>query len=394
MVEVIIAGDLVPTTSNYELFCRGDAKALLGDELLTVFRKANVRIFNLEVPLADKATPIPKSGISLIAPTQTIAGIRAFEPTLISLANNHIMDQGAEGLTSTINIIEKNGLKHIGAGNDLDIAQKPQLIKADDITIGFFSCADREFNCADDTNPGANPFDVIDTMEQIALLKEQCDFLIVLFHAGKEEYRYPSPGLMKTCHKIANKGADVVVTQHSHCIGCAEKFEHSTIVYGQGNFLFDYKNNEYWSNSVIIRVNLIRGKEAEVSYIPLLREENHVRIANAQEANEIMEHFNARSLEILDKRNVQSRYIKFVDDVSDYYKTIMLGAIRYNLIFRLFNRLTRGKFANCVASRMICGKAKLDILNIIQCDAHREAVICMLQNEIASSTAQNHTYHN
>lgn len=45
------------------------------------------------VPITDKR--------NLIAPTCTINGIKAFNPSLVTLANNHILDQDEQGLKST-----------------------------------------------------------------------------------------------------------------------------------------------------------------------------------------------------------------------------------------------------------------------------------------------------
>ena len=39
-------------------------------------------------------------------------------------------------------------------------------------------------------------------------------------------------------------GADVVLCQHSHCIGCYEQYEGAHILYGQGNFHFCGFTNE------------------------------------------------------------------------------------------------------------------------------------------------------
>lgn len=50
--------------------------------------------FNLEVPLTDKEEPIPKCGPNLVTHIITINGIKALNPSLIALANNHILDQG------------------------------------------------------------------------------------------------------------------------------------------------------------------------------------------------------------------------------------------------------------------------------------------------------------
>ena len=37
---------------------------------------------------------------------------------------------------------------------------------------------------------------------------------------------------------MAENGADVVICQHSHCIGCYEEYQGCYILYGQGNFHF------------------------------------------------------------------------------------------------------------------------------------------------------------
>ena len=59
-MNILIGADLVPTESNAEYFVKGDIRHLFGDELVTVLNDADYRIFNLEVPLTKKASPIPK----------------------------------------------------------------------------------------------------------------------------------------------------------------------------------------------------------------------------------------------------------------------------------------------------------------------------------------------
>ena len=49
----------------------------------------------------------------------------------------------------------------------------------------------------------------------------------------------------------SRQGADAVICQHSHSMGCAEYYKDSYI-YGQGNFIFDANDNEYWNNGLIV----------------------------------------------------------------------------------------------------------------------------------------------
>ena len=72
-------------------------------------------------------------------------------------------------------------------------------------------------------------------MEKIKDIKKNCNYLIVVYHGGKEFYRYPSPYLKELCEFFTKIGADIVICQHSHCIGAQEKLDDKTIIYGQGN---------------------------------------------------------------------------------------------------------------------------------------------------------------
>lgn len=81
-MKIIIAGDLVPTKANIDLFINADLKSLLGEELYSIWNSTNIRIFNLETPLTDKEEPIPKYGPNLFAPTETVNGIKKLDPSL------------------------------------------------------------------------------------------------------------------------------------------------------------------------------------------------------------------------------------------------------------------------------------------------------------------------
>ena len=51
--KLIIVGDLFPFKSNFDLFAKGDIKALFGDEICKLFSRADYRICNLEGALTD-----------------------------------------------------------------------------------------------------------------------------------------------------------------------------------------------------------------------------------------------------------------------------------------------------------------------------------------------------
>lgn len=374
-MSILIGADLVPTESNYDLFEKGDAKALVGEELLEVLESASYRIFNLETPLADKKAPIKKCGPVLVAPARTVEGYKALGVNLLTLSNNHIMDQDNGGLFSTIDTLSKANIACVGAGKNVKEAQKPFVFDFSGKKVGVYACAEHEFSIADEKTPGANPFDAFESLDHVVELKKQCDFVVVLYHGGKEHYRYPSPYLQKVCRKIAEKGADLVVCQHSHCVGCYESFNDSTIVYGQGNFLFDMQDNEYWNTAVLVGVD----ESFDIFYIPVEKDGNSVKLSTGENADKILNDFKNRSDEIKTAGLLENKYREFAEKMQDNYLLAFSATNRYGFIFRLLNKLTGGKYQNRLMNKKYTETKRLVIQNFIECEAHRELLLLGLK---------------
>lgn len=365
-MKLTIGADLVPTQSNIASFEQGDARQLVGDELLSLLAGADFRLFNLEVPLTDRLSPIPKCGPHLSAPERTAAGIVSIGADLCTLANNHIMDQGAQGLRRTLELLREKKVRTVGAGETLAQALQPVFLEKDGQKVGVYACAEHEFSIAGENQPGANPFDPYESFDHVAALRAQCDYLIVLYHGGKEHYRYPSPGLQKTCRKLVEKGADLVVCQHSHCIGCEEDYGNGKIVYGQGNFLFDHSEREFWQTSLLILVDT--QQKQQVRYVPLRKQGRTVRLAEQQDAAEILEQFYRRSSEIGDPGFVKRQYRNFAQEMRANY----FGAWKGNTFFtKVRNRLSGRRYLQAPYSE----ESLLALRNYVECEAHRELVL-------------------
>lgn len=365
-MRILIGADVVPTASNFDLFRAGDAMSLVGEELLEISKKADYRIFNLEVSLCDIATPIEKCGPALIAPADTVAGYKALGANMLTLANNHILDQGQSGLQTTLKTLDEVGIAYVGAG-ELEMAKCAKFVELDDKKIGIYACAEHEFSIASENTPGANPFDPLESLDHIAEMKKECDYAIVLYHGGKEHYRYPSPYLQRVCRKMVEKGADLVVCQHSHCVGCEEKYNGGTIVYGQGNFLFDYSDSEFWQTGMLVSLNC----DGEVSYIPLKKHGNSVRLAEGNEAAEIMNCFAKRSEEIKQDEFIEKKYEEFANSMIKQYLFSFSG-LKRSFVYKVFDKLSRHRMTNFILENKYTKAKKLALQNFIECEAHRE----------------------
>lgn len=371
---ILIGADLVPTRSNLEYFINGDAVSLVGSELMDVLKNAACRIFNLEVPLTDTEKPIIKQGPNLIAPSRTVNGYKALGVDLLTLANNHILDQHTQGLESTIATLDNAEIKHLGAANTLSAASKPYVFSFAGKKIGVYACSEHEFSIAGENKPGANPFDPLWSFDHVEKLKDECDFLIVLYHGGKEHYRYPSPMLQKLCRRFVDKGANLVVCQHSHCVGCQEKYQDGTIVYGQGNFIFDNSDDEYWKTSLLIRID----EDFTISYLPLCKAGYGVRLADEETGTEIMDLFRSRSDDIKRPGYIETTYSQFADSYLEFYLRALSG--KQSVFFRVLNKLSRGRFMHRYLQNRYSKGSMVKIANYIDCEAHRELLSQAIEN--------------
>lgn len=375
-MKVYIGADFVPTDINRILFENGDMESIIGTSVYNMLCEADLNIFNLEVPLTDNDTPIDKFGHNLKSPTKTINGFKAIPSLLLGLANNHAYDQGLKGLQSTMDTLTQAGIAYSGAGSNVNEAKKPYIFTKDGIRLGIYMCTENEFSSATMQSAGANPFDVLESFDHVQALKEQCDYVVVLYHGGKEFYRYPSPMLQRYCRKFIEKGASLVVCQHSHCIGAREDYEDGTIIYGQGSFVFhtEYFNNlqDIVADSLVIEID-VSAESFRVREIPITRTDVGITLASNEHTQLVMDTYRQLSENIKKPHFVYESYKHFADTYVNRYLREFLGRM---WVIKAFNLICNRKLI-----RLLLGKTSyLAIQNYLSCEAHHELFLQGLKN--------------
>lgn len=375
-MQIIVGADVVSTDSNKALFEAGDVRTLVGDTIFEILQSSDGSIFNIEGPLFEGENPITKCGPCLKMSPKSINGIKQLKPSVVTLSNNHIMDHGIDGLKNTINCLNNAEVPFIGAGMNLEEASKCYVIEKDGIRIGVYSAAEHEFSIADNKHAGANPFDPLESFDHISNLKNETDFVVVLYHGGREYYRYPSPYIQRVFKKMVDKGADIVVAQHTHCIGAFEEYNGALLVYGQGNFIFDGGNNEYWNSGILVKLDITKSNFA-YSFIPFAKNGGCIRAVEEKNIDYFLNDFYERSNNIKSSEFVNNTYDNYCRSSIDSYFSFIHGS-KETLLFRVINKISR----NHLVSNMYSLKQKNSLLNVIECEAHREIIINGLKKRI------------
>ena len=321
-MKILIGADVVPTKATEELFVKQDLDTLFGD-IKEMIANADRTIINLECALTDSEKGIKKFGPCLKANPKCADALKALGVTDVVLANNHSFDFGIKGLVDTMENLDRVGLPYTGVGRNDEDSRKPYIIEEQGKKIGIINVCEHEYSYALPDRMGANPFDPFLTMQDIRKLKKQVDFVIVLYHGGKEHCRYPSPRLVNLTREMVLCGADVVITQHSHCIGCYERYENGHILHGQGNFHFCWDvGRDTWNTSLLVELQI--DDEIEMKFYPIITKADGIDLMKGQDGEQVLQAFAKRNEELANGK-WKDGWRAFCESVQNGYRAALQG---------------------------------------------------------------------
>lgn len=336
-MKIFFAGDVyIKEAGNRNIFSK---------PLVDYIASHDIACCNFEGPIVDECKdPICKIGPSIkndkgVAPLLKNSGFN-----LVTLANNHIMDYGAEGLKSTIEALNELGIKHIGAGLNKEEIINEFSFEDESISIGLLSVAENGFGCAmPDDNLGYLWFDSTNFLSKIRECKAKYDYLAVISHVGSEGFEFPLPELREKYQKWIDMGVDLVVAHHPHVAQGFEEYNGKRIYYSLGNFVFDKGESNKPQKTLNLSINITNGRidynhvitsfDQEVELIEDDQYQEHIThisdILKCENYNEYIKRVNSYCLESFNKYYA-----------SYYGKTRVLTSI-YNKIFKkksLYNK--------------------------------------------------------
>ena len=249
---------------SIKLFACGDVVNFKGKEdfidssLKEVIRNSDISICNFEAPIYhENMEPINKVGPHVYQSFDSIKYLKKAGFDYVSLANNHIYDYEQKALDITVNELIKNKINYIGGGVDFDDAYRTKIFKKNDIKIGLLAGCENEFGCLfEEQKRGGYAWLFHHKIEDnIRELKEKCDFVVMITHAGVENIEFPIKEWRDRYKRLCDIGVDVVIGHHPHVPQGYEKHNKSMIFYSLGNFYFDtagYENKSDDSYSIVL----------------------------------------------------------------------------------------------------------------------------------------------
>jgi poly-gamma-glutamate capsule biosynthesis protein CapA/YwtB (metallophosphatase superfamily) len=252
----------IAAVGDISLHARGNtpAQAVMGFGIKDLLKNSDVILGNLEGPLASHGNCTPGK-CSLVSDPACIRDLVDCGFHVVSLANNHIMDYGPEGLHETIELLSKCGIAGIGAGANLYEANKPFFKTARGRRVAFLARSSvivSSPSYATEKTPGVAFFEMEELKNTIRKCRDLADNIILSIHWGIEHYSYPSPLQRDLAKELIGSGADVIIGHHPHVLQGLEKIGKGIVAYSIGNFIFDDIRWSYTNEDGVIRERLVK----------------------------------------------------------------------------------------------------------------------------------------
>ena len=212
---------------------------------------------NLESPITAQCKD-KLDGMIFCAPEYAAKSLSTAGIDIVSLANNHILNQGVNGLIQTQEFLDKYNVKYVGVTN-------PTIMEINRRKVAFLAFDDVECNqeyieCATKDNIASD----------ITESKKVSDTVVIMFHWGAE-YRYqPTTRQIELAHFSIDNGADLVLGNHPHWYQKTEEYKGKLIAYSHGNFIFDQMWSKETREGVISEYTITSGNSITFEVTPIL----------------------------------------------------------------------------------------------------------------------------
>lgn len=311
-ISIVFAGD----------FCSTKPSGItMSENLKSLLLSTDFNVVNFEGPLASDRFAAPNKTV-LRQSDESPKWCEENGFNIISLANNHLLDFGIDGMRRTVGAFRKS--KVIGVGKWRE-AYKVHFFENEGKRIGLFAASSADLASLQDvkreSSEGSAWINHPSVNGIIKEAKKECDYLLVFVHAGVEYMKVPLPEWRLRFKELVDIGADAVICSHPHVVQGWEEYKGCPIVYSLGNFFFDYFKQkgkpDGWDNGLIVKLELSNLKHA-VSFecFPTIKYGQLIQLDNTKQTKEYVDSLcdiirKEDEYEDIVNKEVQSLYPKY-----------------------------------------------------------------------------------
>lgn len=270
--------------------------------IASMMREADLTVINLECAITSSRHHWPGEPKAFYfgAPPQAVQTLVDAGVDMVSLANNHVLDFGEEGLRETCDLLMQHGIRYGGAGLDSQEAHLPKLIECSGTRFGMAAFCDHQGDFAAQANrAGIAYIDLDDEHAVIAawrdalayLQRAAVDWPILSLHWGPNMAFRPSARFRRLAHVAIDMGWKILFGHSAHVFQGLEMYRGCPIIYAAGDLVDDYYVDPQYRNDhqLLFELELSHDSLLRIFFHPVFIQYCRVRPATGAQFAHIVE---------------------------------------------------------------------------------------------------------
>lgn len=277
-ITMTFAGDLCLSEGWYTLdkydSVGGDLSRCISGGLIERLRSSDIFMLNNEFAFSDGGEPLEGKYYTFRANTGRVSILSELGTDVVSVANNHIFDFGAESFYDTLSTLKSNNIPYFGGGKDYNEACRPVYFVVNGMKIGFVGATRAEKirytpGAAEDSPGVLLTYDNTEYLRVISEAKKNCDYLVAYVHWGTEDSHEVTDYQKIMGRQFIDAGADIVAGGHPHVLQGMEYYNGKPILYSLGDFWFNYETKETGA----IEIQITPSGLSSMRFLPCMQDD-------------------------------------------------------------------------------------------------------------------------
>lgn len=252
----------------------------LSSDLMLELQSADILLINNEYTYSNRGTPLAGKAYTFRAAPSRVEVLQQLGTDIVSLANNHVYDYGEEALLDTMDTLEQAQIPYVGAGRNLDEAEKIVYFIANGRKIAIVAATqiERSYSYTKEAtkdSPGVlktlNPDKFVEVIQEA---KNNSDIVIAYPHWGTEGNHAYGADQKELAEAFVKAGADVIIGGHTHCLQGISYIENVPVLYSLGNFWFNNKTLD----TGVAQVRIQKDGDIRFRFLPCIQSGTKTRL--------------------------------------------------------------------------------------------------------------------
>jgi hypothetical protein len=272
-VSLSFVGDMLPGEYISNIMAQ-NGNDFPYEQAMLYLSEPDIMAGNLELPITTAGTPIENTPYVYKGSPDVLPAMRDAGFDVMSLANNHALDQGLEGMRDTMKHLREVGIGYMGVGENDTEAFAPLMMEAKNLKVAYIGVsevipfADLK---ADSKVPGiAETYDTTRTVDAIAKAEKDADIVVVMVHWGEDGQDTPEEIQRDYARQYIDAGADLVIGSHPHVLQGFETYKGKWIAYSLGNFVYASYPSEMHAETGVLDAVCGKDGDCQLKFNPML----------------------------------------------------------------------------------------------------------------------------